>query len=81
VAITFSVNNNTVCVSMVILQRDPSRLDHYGQILLHGKGYDRWFDKSFTLCIGSNGRVSHKGIKLSCNQIHRCALLNDGDTF
>jgi len=22
-----------------------------------GKGYDRWFDKSFTLCIGSNGRV------------------------
>lgn len=22
-----------------------------------GKGYDRWFDKSFTLCVGSNGRV------------------------
>lgn len=38
-------------------EQDPSKLDHYGQILLHGKGYDRWFDKSFTLCIGSNGRI------------------------
>ncbi|XP_014600783.1 PREDICTED: carnitine O-palmitoyltransferase 1, liver isoform isoform X3 [Polistes canadensis] len=35
----------------------PEKLDNYGQILLHGKGYDRWFDKSFTLCIGSNGRI------------------------
>lgn len=25
---------------------------------MHGKGYDRWFDKSFTLCVGTNGRVS-----------------------
>lgn len=39
---------------------DPSKLDHYGRMMLHGKGYDRWFDKSFTLCIGSNGRVSWK---------------------
>ncbi|XP_050480308.1 carnitine O-palmitoyltransferase 1, liver isoform isoform X2 [Bombus huntii] len=36
---------------------DPDKLDQYGRILLHGKGYDRWFDKSFTLCIGSNGRT------------------------
>ncbi|XP_060521132.1 carnitine O-palmitoyltransferase 1, liver isoform isoform X2 [Cylas formicarius] len=36
---------------------DPSKLDNYGKILLHGKGYDRWFDKSFTLCIGTNGRL------------------------
>ncbi|XP_076376106.1 carnitine O-palmitoyltransferase whd isoform X2 [Megalopta genalis] len=36
---------------------DPDKLDQYGRILLHGKGYDRWFDKSFTLCIGSNGRI------------------------
>ncbi|XP_043256617.1 carnitine O-palmitoyltransferase 1, liver isoform isoform X3 [Colletes gigas] len=36
---------------------DPEKLDQYGRILLHGKGYDRWFDKSFTLCIGSNGRT------------------------
>ncbi|EFN71007.1 Carnitine O-palmitoyltransferase I, liver isoform [Camponotus floridanus] len=35
----------------------PEKLDHYGRILLHGKGYDRWFDKSFTLCIGTNGRI------------------------
>lgn len=35
----------------------PEKLDNYGHILLHGKGYDRWFDKSFTLCIGSNGRI------------------------
>lgn len=25
---------------------------------LHGKIYDRWFDKSFVLCMGTNGRVS-----------------------
>ncbi|XP_033222790.1 carnitine O-palmitoyltransferase 1, muscle isoform [Belonocnema kinseyi] len=35
----------------------PDQLDNYGRILLHGKGCDRWFDKSFTLCIGSNGRI------------------------
>ncbi|XP_076276466.1 carnitine O-palmitoyltransferase whd isoform X1 [Lasioglossum baleicum] len=36
---------------------DPDKLDQYGRILLHGKGYNRWFDKSFTLCIGTNGRT------------------------
>uniref|UniRef100_A0A8D8PNY7 carnitine O-palmitoyltransferase n=2 Tax=Cacopsylla melanoneura TaxID=428564 RepID=A0A8D8PNY7_9HEMI len=36
---------------------DPSKLDKYGRTLMHGKGYDRWFDKSFTLCIGTNGRI------------------------
>jgi carnitine O-palmitoyltransferase 1 len=25
--------------------------------MLHGKGYDRWFDKSFTMVISANGRV------------------------
>lgn len=38
-------------------KEDPSKLDACGKNLLHGKGYDRWFDKSFTLCIGTNGRV------------------------
>ncbi|XP_015585917.1 carnitine O-palmitoyltransferase 1, liver isoform isoform X2 [Cephus cinctus] len=38
-------------------QAHPEKLDRYGRILLHGKGYDRWFDKSFTLCIGTNGRI------------------------
>lgn len=37
---------------------DSSKLDHYGRMMLHGKGYDRWFDKSFTLCVGRNGKVS-----------------------
>jgi carnitine O-palmitoyltransferase 1, liver isoform len=36
----------------------PEKLDHFGRVLLHGTGCDRWFDKSFTLCIASNGRVS-----------------------
>uniref|UniRef100_A0A1B6L5C7 carnitine O-palmitoyltransferase n=1 Tax=Graphocephala atropunctata TaxID=36148 RepID=A0A1B6L5C7_9HEMI len=38
-------------------EKDTGKLDNYGRILLHGKGYDRWFDKSFTLCIGTNGRI------------------------
>lgn len=37
----------------------PEKLDKFGSILLHGKGCDRWFDKSFTVCVGSNGRVIH----------------------
>jgi carnitine O-palmitoyltransferase 1 len=36
----------------------PEKLDEFGRKLLHGKGCDRWFDKSFTLCVASNGRVS-----------------------
>lgn len=36
---------------------DPSKLNHYARALLHGKGYDRWFDKSFNLIVGSNARV------------------------
>ena len=35
----------------------PSKLDKFGTVLLHGKGCDRWFDKSFTVCVGTNGRV------------------------
>lgn len=36
----------------------PEKLDNYGRQLLHGNGSDRWFDKSFTLCVATNGRVS-----------------------
>lgn len=39
------------------LKSSPSEYGFYGRQLLHGKGYDRWFDKSFNLCVGSNGRV------------------------
>ncbi|GFN93579.1 carnitine o-palmitoyltransferase 1, liver isoform [Plakobranchus ocellatus] len=36
---------------------DPKRLDEYGKAMLHGKCYDRWFDKSFTFVVCSNGRI------------------------
>jgi len=42
---------------MFVLQEDPSRMNKYGRSMLHGKGYDRWFDKSFTLVVTANGRV------------------------
>ncbi|XP_049885922.1 carnitine O-palmitoyltransferase 1, liver isoform [Pectinophora gossypiella] len=38
-------------------RKDPAQLDDYGRVLLHGKGYDRWFDKSFNLCFSTNGYV------------------------
>ncbi|XP_003737934.1 carnitine O-palmitoyltransferase 1, liver isoform [Galendromus occidentalis] len=36
---------------------DPSKLNTYAKSLLHGKGYDRWFDKSFNIIIGANGKA------------------------
>lgn len=36
---------------------DPNRFNAYGCSMLHGKGYDRWFDKSFTLIVGRNAKV------------------------
>ncbi|CAI4231368.1 unnamed protein product [Auanema sp. JU1783] len=42
---------------------DPSKLDHWAHNLLHGKAYDRWFDKSFNLIISKNGHVG-------CNTEH-----------
>ena len=32
--------------------------DKYSALCLHGKIHDRWFDKSFQICVGSNGKVS-----------------------
>ncbi len=32
-------------------------MDKFAHAMLHGKGYDRWFDKSFCLCFSKNGRV------------------------
>ena len=43
-------------------QNDTSKLDHFARRMLHGKGYDRWFDKSFNIVVGTNGRVSHFNI-------------------
>ncbi|XP_029656491.1 carnitine O-palmitoyltransferase 1, liver isoform isoform X2 [Octopus sinensis] len=36
---------------------DPTKLNKFSRSMLHGKGYDRWFDKSFTLVVCSNGTV------------------------
>uniref|UniRef100_A0A8C8SGA3 Carnitine O-palmitoyltransferase 1, muscle isoform n=1 Tax=Pelusios castaneus TaxID=367368 RepID=A0A8C8SGA3_9SAUR len=32
-------------------------MNHYAKSLLHGRCYDRWFDKSFTLVVYKNGKV------------------------
>lgn len=37
--------------------RQGGHLDDFGKALLHGNGHNRWFDKSFTVCVGTNGRV------------------------
>ena len=38
-----------------------SQASHYGRMMLHGKCSDRWFDKSFQLIIGSNGKMGLNG--------------------
>lgn len=32
-------------------------LNGFAQSLLYGKGYDRWFDKSFSIIVSKNGRI------------------------
>lgn len=39
-------------------ENDPSQLDKFGRTMLHGKGYDRWYDKSFNVIVMKNGKVS-----------------------
>uniref|UniRef100_A0A8C3JPY7 carnitine O-palmitoyltransferase n=1 Tax=Calidris pygmaea TaxID=425635 RepID=A0A8C3JPY7_9CHAR len=40
------------------MKEDPVRsLDAYAKSLIHGRCYDRWFDKTFTLVIFKNGRM------------------------
>ncbi|XP_074854032.1 carnitine O-palmitoyltransferase 1, liver isoform isoform X2 [Carettochelys insculpta] len=39
-------------------EEDPvTSLDEYAKSLLHGRCYDRWFDKSFTLVVFKNGKM------------------------
>ncbi|VDM60070.1 unnamed protein product [Angiostrongylus costaricensis] len=38
-------------------RNDSSKLDQWAHILLHGKGYDRWYDKSFNIIISKNAHV------------------------
>ena len=47
-------------------QDDHTKLDKFGRLMLHGKGYDRWFDKSFNLIVGRNGRVSSHLYAANC---------------
>ncbi|KAL7643720.1 UNVERIFIED_CONTAM: hypothetical protein RMT77_005726 [Armadillidium vulgare] len=37
--------------------KDASQLDRFGHAMLHGKGYDRWYDKSFNIIVMKNGRI------------------------
>jgi len=39
------------------IKNDHSKLDTFAKAILHGKGYDRWFDKSFNLIVSRNGRA------------------------
>lgn len=34
------------------------KFDAYAHSMLHGKGHDRWFDKSFNIIVSKNGVVS-----------------------
>ncbi|XP_060033342.1 carnitine O-palmitoyltransferase 1, liver isoform, partial [Erinaceus europaeus] len=39
-------------------QEDPvTSMDSYAKSLLHGRCYDRWFDKSFTFIVFKNGKI------------------------
>lgn len=40
------------------VKSSPAEYGMYAKQLLHGRGNNRWFDKSFTLCVATNGKVS-----------------------
>lgn len=41
-------------------KQEPDEKFDYVSQCLHGNVYDRWFDKSFQLCVGTNAKVSNK---------------------
>ncbi|KAL7029856.1 hypothetical protein ACKWTF_006398 [Chironomus riparius] len=43
------------------LDSSPKEYGQYGKQLLVGNGHNRWFDKSFNLCVGSNGKAGVLG--------------------
>eukprot|EP01134_Creolimax_fragrantissima_P005903 CFRG5903T1 len=46
----------------VVLDSDsPATLHDMGKLGLHGTGYNRWFDKSFTLMVYANGKAGLNG--------------------
>ena len=38
--------------------KDPSKLDNWAKLGLHGRIYDRWFDKSISLIVFRNGHCA-----------------------
>ena len=38
-------------------KNENRELDTYARAMLHGEGYDRWFDKSFNLIFGRNAKM------------------------
>ena len=40
---------------------DDQQLSHFGRMMLHGNCSDRWFDKSFQVMVGSNGKIGLNG--------------------
>ena len=42
---------------LYIFQNDPEKLNQYAASMLHGKGYDRWYDKSLCFVVARNGRA------------------------
>lgn len=42
---------------IIFLQSTQNDINAFSKRMLHGKGYDRWFDKSFNLIICKNGQV------------------------
>ena len=45
-------------LNFILFKDDDEETTEFARILLHGKGYDRWFDKSFNLIFSKNARVS-----------------------
>ncbi|XP_065052608.1 carnitine O-palmitoyltransferase 1, liver isoform-like [Rhopilema esculentum] len=41
----------------IFVKDDPDQMDEFARSNLHGNGYNRWFDKSFTLIVCKNGKV------------------------
>lgn len=41
----------------MILKIQEETLNKYGKLLIHGRGNDRWFDKSFCLVVTKSANI------------------------
>lgn len=53
------LNDEPFDLELVDLSKDRAALHQYAAQCLHGKVYNYWFDKSFNVSLGTNGRVSY----------------------